>query len=205
MNKARQANEHQVRELELYAINDHDTYTAATLPTLRNLANKARRGKYDRALALRAWYHVAEYAAKRYAKEFATPSDWHRLFSVADRRAAAATLAEYYHEALINETRAHIGPQIVTVELHDWAHDMYGNPTAHHTLISETAVESTRGGKRLDVGYSNNRDEGTYTMFKRAGIDREWYSVESAEIDRVPPGRSSIVLRRDDSAILRAL
>src|SRR5690606_801491 len=71
-----------------------------TLPVLVSLAKKMRAGKYDPARAPKAFEHVAEAGAKKYAKDFASPGDWSRLFSVATRRAVAIKLLEFYTELL---------------------------------------------------------------------------------------------------------
>lgn len=89
-----------VRELVLYACNDGQTYRAVTTPTLDNLRRKIKRNTYDASKAHKAWEYVAEYAAKRYAKEFATPAEWCSIFTAATRRAAALELMEYYNDEL---------------------------------------------------------------------------------------------------------
>lgn len=89
-----------VRELTLYATNDSQTYHRSTLPTLDSLRRKMKRGTYDPARAPRAWEYVAEYAARRYAQEFARPAEWRAIFTAATRRAAALELMEYYADHL---------------------------------------------------------------------------------------------------------
>lgn len=89
-----------VRELTLYATNDSQTYHRSTLPTVENLRRKMKRGTYDPARAPRAWEYVAEFAARRYAQEFARPAEWCIIFTAATRRAVALELAEYYTDHL---------------------------------------------------------------------------------------------------------
>ena len=83
-------------ELVLYIINDRITYENMTIPTIKNLQKKLANGKYNKEKAPDAWKYVAEYAAKRYAKEFATPAAWCAIFNAATRRAAAMELMQYY-------------------------------------------------------------------------------------------------------------
>ncbi len=64
-------NEHDARELDLYAERLHGQFKSI----IANLQRKIKSGKYDAARA--DWY---EAAAKRYAKEFADASDWSRMF-----------------------------------------------------------------------------------------------------------------------------
>ena len=90
------------RELELYTENTRQIYDAYTVPTIRNLARKAKAGTYDKAKACKAWEHVAEAAAKLYCKEFAEPAAWHMVFNAATRRAVAASLEASYKAEYID-------------------------------------------------------------------------------------------------------
>ena len=89
------------RELTLFANNDASTYTRAIMPAWRNLDKKRARRVFDAARAVKLFEYVAEYAARRYAAEFARPSEWFQLFNAATRRAAAAELlADYLAEVM---------------------------------------------------------------------------------------------------------
>lgn len=91
------------RELVLSAINDYAVYTRAIMPAIRCL-KKFKAGTFDADKAVKQFYHVATYAAKVYAREFcdnATP--YYKVFSTADRRAAAADLLDYYMEDITEE------------------------------------------------------------------------------------------------------
>jgi len=89
-------------ELALYAINNRDVYAKNTVPAINCLARHLKRGDYDSVQALILWGHVADQAARRYARDFALPSDWSRIFSVDDRRETAREMSEHY-ETLIRE------------------------------------------------------------------------------------------------------
>lgn len=78
---------HGSTELALYAMNDSSLYHRMLQPISKNLAKKAAKGKYSSTLALKAWMHFSNAAAKQYAKEFG--GSWNQIFSVFDRKEAA--------------------------------------------------------------------------------------------------------------------
>jgi hypothetical protein len=89
----------ETRELALYIENNGDLYRRQTLSIIKNLQRKIAKGTYDPAKALILWKHLADSGAQLYVKEFGGPGDnWHQMFSVADRKAAAAELADRYEE-----------------------------------------------------------------------------------------------------------
>lgn len=83
-------------ELMLFALNDFETYTQAIIPAIRNLAKKVKSGVFDNAKAVTLLYHVATYAAKRYARAYFSrtpnPQQYYTIFSAANRRLTAADL-----------------------------------------------------------------------------------------------------------------
>lgn len=83
------------RELALYAVNDGDLYRSRALPIIANLRRKRAKGTYDAALAVKAWRHLADDAAKAYSREFGPVR-----FSPATRDAAAAEIADHYADHL---------------------------------------------------------------------------------------------------------
>lgn len=86
--RAKQANEHNARELYFYALNTSGVYFGVIVPTINSLRRHVKRGNYSEAAALVAWQHVADKAAKLYI------SDYGGAFIVADRCAAAVALCE---------------------------------------------------------------------------------------------------------------
>lgn len=91
------------RELELYAENTSVIYHRRTMPTVENLRRKASKGQYNREKAVKAWEYVAEAAAKMYAQEFGSSSDWFRMFNKSTRHATAEALERVYYEEYIEE------------------------------------------------------------------------------------------------------
>jgi hypothetical protein len=86
----------EAQELALYAVNTGDLYRQRAQPIIANLARKIVAGKYDAALALKAWRYLADDAAQRYRREFSMVGG----FSPATRDAASAEIAQRYAEEL---------------------------------------------------------------------------------------------------------
>lgn len=89
-------------ELYLYADNTYRVYFSTIEPTTKNLMRKVEKGVYDHDKALVAWSHVADAAAKEYAREFKTLNKWYELFNAATRRAAAEDFARDFENEYIN-------------------------------------------------------------------------------------------------------
>ena len=85
------------RELSLYADNERALYPAI-VAVVRNLAKYYKRGQFDKAKAVDAFYPVACMAAKMYCREFASIEDAPRCFDVTARYTAAADLLDYHME-----------------------------------------------------------------------------------------------------------
>lgn len=88
-------------ELSLYAINDSAIYHQSIQPVIRCLAKKIKVGNFDEAKARKAFYNVANFAAKKYAQDFG--GCYYKMFSTEDRRLTAAYLLGYFMED-INES-----------------------------------------------------------------------------------------------------
>ena len=91
------------RDLVLYTINTGAIYRTHTTAVIETLRKKARKNQYDTEKAVKAWEAVAETGAKRYAREFATPSEWYTIFNKATRRLVAVEMEEYYREQVMEE------------------------------------------------------------------------------------------------------
>jgi len=87
-------------ELVLFADNDFNLYRQSTVPIQKNLSKKWKAGKYDHKLAIKLWMNHANRAAKAYAKEFASASEWNTIFSVKDRKEAAKEFADNWKDEL---------------------------------------------------------------------------------------------------------
>jgi hypothetical protein len=83
-------------ELELYINNDADLHRQQHVPIFKNLMTKRARGQYKRDLAVKAFGYLVESGAKKYAKEFATPGEWNKIFSVPTRRRVAEELTKSF-------------------------------------------------------------------------------------------------------------
>jgi len=84
---------HAATELKLYIDNDGDLYRRQTTSILRSLATKKARGEYAHDLAVKAFGHLVEAGAKKYANEFEPNRRvWHQMFDAATRRAVAEAL-----------------------------------------------------------------------------------------------------------------
>jgi hypothetical protein len=93
--RAKDANEHNARELELCALNTHEMYFAVIDPTIKSLRRHVRRGKYSEAAALVAWKNAADRAARLYMSIYGGKGQRvGDVFSVADRSAVAVDLCE---------------------------------------------------------------------------------------------------------------
>ena len=86
-------------ELTLYAENTRQVYDL-TVQVIANLKKKFKKGVYNAERAVKAFEHVAEYAAKEYAREFSDSSEWFTIFNAATRRETAKELLCYYTEEI---------------------------------------------------------------------------------------------------------
>lgn len=86
-------------ELILYLDNDarfSPMGTGQGRAILVNMMRRWRNGTYDHDRAPTGWSHVVEAAAKSYAKEFASPRSWARIFTPATRDMVAQALADRF-------------------------------------------------------------------------------------------------------------
>lgn len=90
------------RELVLYAENDSTVYFNSIVPVVKNLAKKYNKGTFDREKAVDAFYYVANFAAKKYCKEFADVNCYGNTFDVTARFTAASYLLSCFMENIEN-------------------------------------------------------------------------------------------------------
>ena len=94
------------RELALYTINTGNIYRGQTQAVIANLAKKMHKEQFDKALAVKAFEHVAEVGAKQYQKEFGTPRQaWNKMFTASDRKLAAEEMLEHYMEQIEEQSK----------------------------------------------------------------------------------------------------
>lgn len=89
---------HEAVELSLYIDNDSTSYQQVQQAFV-TIGKHVRRGEYDSARAVAFIEAVVGQCARRYCKEFASPSDrWWTIFDVPTRRAVAEALVDDYEE-----------------------------------------------------------------------------------------------------------
>lgn len=81
-------------ELKLFADNDYQTYSKMYMPVCDNLRKKMDAGKYDSDKAIKAFEYVAEFAAKKYCKEFG--GVWYQVFNKATRTEVAKNIRDTF-------------------------------------------------------------------------------------------------------------
>ena len=86
------------RELYLYAVNTRDIYFKYVIPAVKNLAKYYKRGTFDAAKAVDAFFPAACAAAKLYCREFARLEDAPHVFDVTARYTVAANMLSRYME-----------------------------------------------------------------------------------------------------------
>ena len=99
--RAKDANEHEARELYLASLNTSELYKGVVEPTINTLKRHAKRGEYSDAGAVVAWRNATDNLARIYCRIYAgrdvKPCD---VFSVADRCAVAVMLADSEKETV---------------------------------------------------------------------------------------------------------
>ena len=90
------------RELSLYADNTREIYFGYIVSACKNLARYYRKGTFDKAKAIDAFYPAACAAAKMYCKEFARIEDAPAVFDVTARYTTAAYLLDVHMENIEN-------------------------------------------------------------------------------------------------------
>lgn len=83
------------RELYICTVNNGDVYRLIQ-SVYKNLYKKYTSGKYDKELAIVAWYHVVNQESKIYNRDF----DY--MFTVNERYNAAIELESHYYDYMLN-------------------------------------------------------------------------------------------------------
>jgi len=84
------------RELTLFIENDGELYRQRTMPIMKNLARKMRKGNYDPMKAVKLWMYLVDDGAKKYTKEMAPDNVWHEMWPKKIRLRSAMDLAEKF-------------------------------------------------------------------------------------------------------------
>lgn len=83
-------------ELDMYARNEGSIYPMRAAIEANLEKRFMGRGLYQTSRAIDAFMPFVERAAKMYAKEYANPSEWNKIFSVATRREVAREFVERF-------------------------------------------------------------------------------------------------------------
>lgn len=177
---------HEVRETVLTLTNWGHLYADHTKPLLLNLAHKVDRGTFDAVKAVKAFRNIVETGMR--------DNEWNIVYgtwrpSVASRNQAAADMFDSYKEQLTELAYEAIGAEFVAVDVCDWDHDGYGNPTARHHVYTSTSdggrvrLLSDRKGRRMQVGYGDRFDSCPDAL-RKVGINPAWYEFTGQTGDR---------------------
>lgn len=143
-----EGDDHDTRELHLYASNHADLHRQRMTPIHKNLRNKQAAGTYDSEKAHKAFGHAAKDAADRYHKEHG-----HR-FSVATRKAVAAKMRDEFeadskageHDHLLH--KKHKGHKVESVEFDESYEPGEKYDKDKHIIQSRTHPHT---GKKVNV------------------------------------------------------
>jgi len=91
---------HAAKELVLHADNDHHLHYSSHQPIVKNLSKKMKKGTYHPEKAKKLWQYHADRAAQSYAKHHGDGTPWHKMFSVSDRKHAAAHWEDMHRHEL---------------------------------------------------------------------------------------------------------
>jgi hypothetical protein len=94
-------NETAARELALFIENDYDLVGAPNSQGKsieKNLLAKLKKGTFDLGKSEVAWGYLIEAGAKKYAKEFASPGEWSKMFPKPTRDLCASYFAISFYE-----------------------------------------------------------------------------------------------------------
>ena len=94
------ADDDEANELALYASNTSELYHKMIKPLIANLKRKIKRGIFDKDLAVKAFRHVADEAARMYKDEFADYDDVHYSFTPATRDIAAKIILDHFMDEI---------------------------------------------------------------------------------------------------------
>ena len=123
-----EVDEHAAQDLRLFIDHDGELYRQRRIPIERNLTKKWKKGTFDAARATDAYMYLVEAGAKKYAKEFASPSDWNKIFTKA--------------------TRDYVADEYAT----DFAHDISEIPDAYDHLLEKNPGKRRRNPARKKNG-----------------------------------------------------
>lgn len=86
-------------ELALFIENDGEMYRHKKA-ILESLHRKMKAGTYKSHLAPKAWIHLVDAGARKYAKEYSVGSDWNKMFTKKERDHVARWFAQHEEHRL---------------------------------------------------------------------------------------------------------
>ena len=100
-----QTDAHAARELELFTENEQSFYNQMYLPIIKNLTKKKNKGVYDSELAVKAFMHLVDEAAKKYVREFGATGERVRdVFNRATREQVAREFRDKFESEYENQS-----------------------------------------------------------------------------------------------------
>jgi hypothetical protein len=154
---------HGARELTLFADNDANLHRQSHEPIMKNLALKHKKGKYDHEKAKKLWGYHADRAAQAYHKQFGSKDQpWHKMFSTADRKEAAAHWADHHRPDQNNEETLHELSKKTLSSYFNKAEDSASSLSRSWVVGAKTAEEKKKAYAKIDKKVDN----------RMAGMDR---------------------------------
>jgi nuclear transport factor 2 (NTF2) superfamily protein len=167
-------------ELVLHADNTSQLYKSSHQPIVANLKKKAAKGQYDKEKAKKLWGYHADRAAQSYAKEHGDgKTPWHKMFTTADRKQAAAKFEADNHDEIHSKNES--------VE----AKETKKKEREENIIMSKKKVSEQVQGLLAAEGLSEEFREQAATLFEAAIADRmieitkelqEQYTTELEEV-----------------------
>lgn len=182
-------------ELALHAGNDHHLYRNSYVPVAKNLEKKFKKGTYNHDLAKKLWSYHADRAAQSYAKQHGdVKTPWHKMFTTADRKQAAAHMADN-HKAEMEAGNFHEGvewdniPPLTEAMIMELGEPMTQAPaTSDNPGGADTAPVSGEEGKESsdDSDDSSENSQAKDDLEHIALVAAETYELLSAEDKEMP-------------------
>lgn len=173
-------------ELKLYVDNEAALYPQR-VSIMKSLAAKKARGQYRHDLAAKAFGHVVEAGAKRYAKEHGSPGQpWHQLFPMTARKTAAKEMAADFEAEFALGNYDHLLPKKYQKLSSTRAHAHKRG--SEHTHLHEPGALRTATDRQLRGFYRDEQRDvararteaarrGVSLHARRKRLDREIASV----------------------------
>ena len=178
----------QAHELILHADNDAQLHRSSHQPIIANLKKKVKKGVYDSGKATKLWGYHADRAAQSYAKEHGDKhTPWHKMFTPAVRKAAAAHWEQHHRDELHEEFTPEEFELIESMTDEELDLLCEGNIShkAAHDFLTKGSRKSYNDGTDSDGGIWGNKKfsiQGpTYKVPNHAGSAKMSYAKKKAK------------------------